>query len=118
MYENVKILIVDDELAILNFLQNVLSDLYKNIDCADSFLSAKSLILKNEYDLIISDLVLGPNGSGSDLYEIAKKKGCEFILMSGFLPTININEFKYALNKPFSIEELLNLVEKALKGKN
>lgn len=69
-----KILIIDDEPVICQVLYEILDSYFSSIQvCSDSS-QASELLSKNEYDLILSDVMM-PNLSGSELIRIIRSKG-------------------------------------------
>lgn len=67
MYNNEKLLIIDDEAGLLNLLKITLQkERYTNITCIQTALEAMECIKKNSYDLILLDVML-PDMSGFDL---------------------------------------------------
>lgn len=67
MYNEEKLLIVDDEAGLLNLLKITLQkERYHNIDCAATAAQSINYIKKNTYDLILLDVML-PDLSGFDL---------------------------------------------------
>lgn len=73
MYNQEKILIVDDEIGILNLLEITLEkERYNNITCATTGKQTLNLIQNHSFDLILLDVML-PDFNGFDLcYEIRK----------------------------------------------
>lgn len=75
--EGKKILIVDDEPDVLETLRDLLD--MCDIDSAENFETAKTLLESNHYDVAILD-IMGVNGYG--LLEIAKQKGLSTIMFT------------------------------------
>ncbi|MEX2109348.1 MAG: response regulator transcription factor [Gemmatimonadaceae bacterium] len=79
-----RILIVDDDLAILNLLQRVLRDEGYAIDTASTGEEARTLALVHEYDGIILDLNLGDRHGFEILQELRRAgKRTPVLLYSG-----------------------------------
>lgn len=72
-----KLLIVDDEQDVLDMLSDLLD--MCDIDEAADYESAEALLLKNEYDLVILDIM---GVQGYDLLEIAAQKGFSVLMLT------------------------------------
>lgn len=116
-----RILIVDDEEIIRDFLKKFLSSHNFNVDTAED-IDESLLLLKNyEYDCIILDIIL-PKKNG--IYLIEKLRELEYfqpvILITGqpnidsAKQAIKFNAYDY-LTKPISNSELLAVVKNAVK---
>ncbi len=110
------ILVVDDEPRIVELISNYLKKLDFFIFEASNGLEAESIFIKEQIDLILSDIRM-PTMDGIALLKSVKKskKPVKFILMTGFK---EILETKAAfdlgaddfLSKPFRINDLKNSV--------
>ncbi len=84
-----KVLIIEDEILILKSLKMVFEKLGNNVDTATLGRQALELILNNDYDLIITDLMLN-DISGFDILEGSLKKykrdelPSRFVIMSAY----------------------------------
>jgi len=118
---NNKILVVDDDRDILLILRRWLKDAgYTNVTTTDTGGEAIAL-LKEEWDLVISDIFL-PDLDGIDYAQLIKEKfpACGVLLMTGSLNTdvtlraldTNIDGF---LSKPVNREKLLSKVREQLR---
>lgn len=118
-----KILIVEDD----QFFREAVCDLLKKksyeVFEAGSGQAALELILKQEFDLVLSDIQM-PGMTGIELLTRAKaaKPELPFILMTGFsmlLETQSAYEMgaKEFITKPFKNNELLGLIEKVVAEK-
>jgi len=115
------ILVVDDSAPTREIIgRNLVAAAYEVLT-ASNVQEAISLLKKQRVDLIITDLKM-PGASGLELVRYAKENipETEVIMITGY-PTIagavtavKIGAEEY-LTKPFTDEELLNVVEKALK---
>lgn len=121
MYENYRVLFVDDEVNILNTLRRGLMD--ENYYClfANSAKEALELFETSKIDVIVSDIRM-PEMNGLDLLKIVTEKSpmTVKIVLSGYtqlpqvLATINqVDIFKF-VTKPWSLEDLIMNVRKAL----
>ena len=72
-----KVLIVDDEKDVLDALTELL-DMCK-VDTASSFDEAKGLLERDDYDVVILDIM---GVKGFDLLEIAKKRGIPALMLT------------------------------------
>lgn len=114
--KNKKILILEDDEKILCFLKKIFSK-YNSVDCAETVDETKEMILNKNYDLIISDIIIGSK-SGIEIYNEFKNK-VKFVFITG--DAINKEEFDFfekenitVLLKPFGIKEIITAVDKTL----
>ena len=121
MYENYRVLFVDDEVNILNTLRRGLMD--EDYFClfANSAKDALEMFDHQKIDVIVSDIRM-PEMNGLDLLKIVAEKSplTIKIVLSGYtqlpqvLATINqVDIFKF-ITKPWSLEDLIMIVRKAL----
>ncbi|MFH0794941.1 MAG: response regulator [bacterium] len=118
-----RILVVEDEPAVLEFLKTVLvREGYDVILAADGG-EALNLLTQDgvkSFDLVITDLQL-PNVKGVDLFHEVLRQApkLKVILITGYgaveeyLELMNEGAFEY-LNKPIRIKELLSIVHEAI----
>ncbi len=121
-----KILIAEDEKTISGILKNILEDENPSyvITIAENGLTAFQLIEKEDYDLIISDIVM-PRMSGTELLSksLAIKNYLTFIMMSGnadiatAVDCLKVGAFDF-IEKPLAIDRILTCVKNALDIKN
>lgn len=107
-----KILIIDDDTSILNFLSSFLSGKGYSIDTAEDGEQGINKIEFTDYNLVITDLIM-PGLSGEYVaYHLkdVKEKETPIIGMSGTPWLMDKTLFDGVLVKPFSTEILLNLV--------
>lgn len=113
-----KILVADDDKAMLNIYTRIFADTNYSIAKASNFAEAAELIKKDSYDLLITDLLLG-DGLGTDLIKLFEEKmeGAKSLLVTG-----SVEEADPALlpdiyfEKPFQLNDFLAAVEKALRN--
>ena len=118
--KNKKILIVDDEFSVLEFLSNFLSGKGYNITRSDNAKKALDILKLNKFDLILTDIDM-PEVSGIELvkYLVSRKNKTPIIMMSAninnhehdvgiFLDKRSIRCF---IGKPFEFDFLLSKVE-------
>ncbi len=115
-----RILLVDDDKGIVEVLSMVLqTNNYDVIEMWDSNL-AKETMLKEKFDLLISDLRMEPV-SGMDLLVLAHDKypGMPVLMLTGnatlatATEALKLGAFDYIL-KPFKVDDLLTTVQRAL----
>ncbi len=113
-----KILVADDDKAMLGLYSRVFSQTDYNISPALSFVEAARLLRENSYDLLITDFMF-PDGVGTDLIRLFSEscKSGKSLMVSG-TPCSKERldcgcEYAY-IEKPFKVEELLTAVKKAL----
>ncbi len=118
-----RILLVDDEAALLDMVGNLLSkEGYQYIDMAADCSSAVKLMMEKEYHLAILDVML-PDGDGLSLFERIRKVsggGLPVIFLSARdedqarLRGLSVGADDY-VTKPFLSEELMLRVRAVLK---
>jgi CheY-like chemotaxis protein len=88
-----KILLIDDEAEIRDFLQKALEERGHEVGALASADSAPALLETVEFDLVLADVKL-PGLWGTDLLKVLRKRkiGVAVILMTGFAPTPIIQE--------------------------
>src|ERR1700677_2779773 len=119
-----RILIVDDESSIRVALFRALEKRGHKILTASSLTEAETLAgAEQSLDLLLVDVRL-PDGDGMELMERIQKNHphCQAIVLTGFgsiqsaVEATKRGAFHY-ITKPFNIDELLTLTEKALEHK-
>lgn len=100
-----RILVVDDDDAILTLLQEALPTLGFDADFAADGIKAIELLEGEKYDLILSDIRM-PDVTGIDVARAASKNSpyVPILFMSGN-PNVRVEERSF-LAKPFTIAEL------------
>jgi signal transduction histidine kinase len=119
-----RLLVVDDEESILNFLVDCLSSRGHRLDTASDVPEALSKLAAGNHDVIITDMKM-PRGSGRDLYDAAMKHdpglARRIVFTTGdaanpetlsFFRTIG-NEVVF---KPFRIDQLENAIARASRN--
>jgi len=113
-----KILIVDDEPLIRNFLKESLLRLNKQVFEAQNGLEAIKELKNQDFDLIITDIKM-PKKNGIDVLKFVKQKNrsTPVIVISAFakidaaIEALNFGAFNY-LVKPFSFNTLKTIINK------
>jgi Response regulator containing CheY-like receiver, AAA-type ATPase, and DNA-binding domains len=116
-----KVLIIDDEASIRESISNILSDENISSKTAKSLEEAKKILTKEYFPVILLDIWL-EDGSGIDFIDIVKElsPNSSIVMITGHggielaVQSIKKGAFDF-LEKPLSIEKLLNVVEKAHK---
>ncbi|MBC8317269.1 MAG: sigma-54-dependent Fis family transcriptional regulator [Desulfobulbaceae bacterium] len=120
--KDIHILIVDDEISIrLSFEMILAREGYGPITTAATLAEALVAIKENEFDLIISDIVIGEE-RGTDFLGKIKEAGieCPVVMVTGFpnidtaAEAVRYGAFDY-IPKPVNKETLLKFVRQALQ---
>lgn len=112
-----KILVVDDDEIVRNFLFNILNSLGYSAECARDGEEALRMFGNNRYDLILTDLRM-PNMNGEELVRHIRDTDPEFriFLMTGYYSDVKDKSLQTQVNgilkKPFSTMDLKNMLEK------
>jgi two-component system response regulator PilR (NtrC family) len=116
-----KLLVVDDEPSMREFLEILLRKQGHEVASASDLPRALALAADGDLDLVLSDLRLGSD-SGISLLEAVKKASpaTEVVIVTAYATTENaiqamkLGAYDYVL-KPFKVDELRLVVEKALE---
>lgn len=119
-----RILVVDDEESIREFLEIMLRKEGYEVTCAEDGAKALDLVKKRSFDMVISDLQM-PNMTGLELLKQVKSQFPDlvFMLITAFGTTENAVEamksgaYDYIL-KPFKIDEVRINIANALRSQN
>jgi DNA-binding response OmpR family regulator len=116
-----KILIVDDEEIIRNFLYDFLVEEGYSPDLASDGDEAITKINQFDYDLVVTDIKM-PNVGGIEVLKAAKLKNpkSDVIMITGYSSMENRNEcLKWGasayLAKPFQLSEFREIINKRLE---
>ena len=119
-FSNVSILIVDDEDLIREILTETFMMYGATVDSAENGNVAYNKIVKNEYDIVISDVRM-PNGDGIELFNKIhdlKKKNMKLLVCSAYndLTDAQVKDLNIVrtFNKPFDLNSILDGVKDIL----
>lgn len=117
-----RILVVDDEAAVLGAVGKALRKMDCLIDTAESAAEALRLMGKNSYHVVITDLMM-PDTDGLGLMNALREMGsvAQTIVITGY-PTVEsalkakqLGAFEY-VTKPFTRQEILSVVVRAFRN--
>lgn len=121
--ENVKVLVVEDEVIIADNICDTLEELgYEVLEPAISYTEAMLTIEKEKPDIAILDIMLSGKKTGIDIAkEIRERFHFPFIFLTSNSDPITLNQAKEVmppayLIKPFSKEELFTSIEIAISN--
>ena len=115
-----KILIIDDERAIRNTLQEILSFEDYVVETAPDGKAGLEKAQKNHYDLIYSDIKM-PEMDGLEFLDAAKDLGCPIIMISGHgdietaVSAIKKGAWDF-VEKPLDLNHLLQMTKNAIEN--
>jgi DNA-binding NtrC family response regulator len=109
------VLVVDDERPIVELLTDLLADEGYAVRRAYDGRAALAEAERAPPDVVLSDVML-PGLAGPDLAERLGRRGIPVILMSAVLAPSFMPEAPF-LTKPFDVERVLTLVERALAAR-
>jgi len=123
--DNVNILVVDDDATTRDLLREVLSEEGYRVVTSGSGEEALEIGRRELFEVIISDMRLGPNLNGLDVLRAYKaiQPESEVILITAFgsmetaIEAVKAGAFDY-ISKPFKLEEVLLIVGRALQNRN
>jgi two-component system response regulator AtoC len=121
----VNILVVDDDLETRELLREVLAEEGYNVMTSGSGEEALGIGKQELFDVIISDMKLGPELSGLDVLRAYKsiQPESQVILITAFgsmetaIEAVKAGAFDY-LSKPFKVDEVLLEVGRALENRS
>ena len=121
MTAKAKILVVDDETSLLDFLTLLLTEEGYDVSSAASLAEARRHLGENSFGLVLCDIMM-PGGSGLDLLKEIRESDAKasVIMITAYTSTdtaveaMKLGAYDY-VSKPFDVEELKVLVEKALE---
>lgn len=119
-----RILVVDDEDSIREFLEIMLKKENYEVTTAEDGLRAKEILSKKAFDMVISDMQM-PNVTGIELLKHVKESYPDivFMMITAFGTTetavdaMKMGAYDY-VTKPFKIDEVRLNIANALRSKN
>lgn len=115
-----RILVVDDEPSMREFLEIALEDFGYQVRVAENLMTARQCLRENAFEVVLTDLRL-PDGTGIELLtEIKAEAESEVILLTAYataetaLEAMKQGAYDYLL-KPVKLNELEALLEKAIE---
>lgn len=110
--EKIRVIIVDDDVSILRILKQLLKDKGYEVTTANDGREAIEYISLNDFDLVITDLMM-PESDGLEVLRKTKEKNfrTQVIMITGFatldsaIEALKLGAFDY-IRKPFRIAEL------------
>lgn len=119
-----KILVVDDEVSIREFLDIMLKKEGYDVTLAEDGQKAKEILAKKSFDMVISDLQM-PNMTGLELLKHVKDSYPElvFMMITAFGTTetaveaMKMGAYDY-ITKPFKLDEVRMNISNALRSRN
>ncbi|HLY25222.1 MAG TPA: response regulator [Aggregatilineales bacterium] len=121
-----RIVAIDDDVHMLKLIHDILADFYQVMTISNPA-EAVDIILKNPPNLILLDLMFAEM-SGWDIYNQVKRdertEDIPFIVVTASQVSIDrvfamhIAHVASFINKPFTAQELLGSVERALEGQS
>ncbi len=123
MSQDARVLVVDDERSMQEFLEIFFRSEGYAVSTADGAESARLQFESDEFDVVITD-IQRPGGSGLDLLRFvqASTPDTPVIVMTAFASTetaiaaMKLGAYDY-ITKPFKVDEIRVVVEKALEKK-
>lgn len=119
-----RILVVDDEESIREFLEIMLKKENYEVTTAEDGLRAKEILTKKSFDMVISDMQM-PNVTGLELLKFVRENYPDvvFMMITAFGTTetavdaMKMGAYDY-VTKPFKIDEVRLNIANALRSKN
>jgi two-component system response regulator PilR (NtrC family) len=116
-----RLLVVDDEASIRDFLTLLFHEEGYAVESAASVEEARKLLDERGYDLVLCDILM-PDGNGLDLLREVKQGEAHsaVIMMTAYTTTksaieaMKLGAYDY-ISKPFDVEELKVVVQRALE---
>lgn len=115
-----KILVIDDEDSMCNFMEIMLSKEGYSVDTANNGIDGVDMLKDKNYDLVIADMNM-PGMTGLEVLQEVKtiKSNQEFIVMTAFasvdsaIEAMKLGAADY-ITKPFKVDEIKLTIEKSI----
>lgn len=122
---DIKVLAVDSETVNLLLLEEALKSENIDIDCCSIGIEAIELIKKNNYDIVLLDIVM-PDMDGFELRKLIRSydQHLPIIYLTAIIDTahndllekISSDQATYYMKKPFNLTRLLEMIKKVVKA--
>jgi DNA-binding response OmpR family regulator len=113
--KGVRVLVIDDETAISKMIARLLSIKGYQVDTADSGEQGIEKLLSDEYNLVITDMLMGKMSGDEVLENVRNLKGdIPVIAMSGTPWLMDGHQFDAVIPKPYSLKTLVAIVQNCL----
>jgi CheY-like chemotaxis protein len=118
------LLLVEDDDVTVNVIKRILQDIYV-VDCANNGTEALKLARENNYSAFLIDIGLPGKMDGiqttKELKEIKDNKNKPYIAITAYAMAIDRQNIltgglTHYITKPFQFQELINLIDNALKN--
>jgi len=118
-----RVLYIEDSITLVKIVKTFLEDNGYNVTTVDNYKDAVKLIDENDYDVIVSDIILrGINKTGYDIVKYFRKNKSEetpVIVTStrggrGVVVASKMSGANQFLQKPFNPEDLLKIIEEEI----
>jgi DNA-binding NtrC family response regulator len=119
-----RVLVVDDESLMREFISESLLAQGYEVDCAENGARAIELMVGETYDVILTDYKM-PKVTGMDVLRRARERmpDAKVVIMTAYgtvenaVEAMKLGAFDY-ITKPFSVDEILILVKRAVEFKS
>jgi len=116
-FPHAKILVIDDEKALLKLFHRILTEFDFFVDMVESAEEGIKKIHFTTYDLILTDIKL-PGMTGNDFFDYVKdnvRHSIPIVAMSGTPWLLENSSFDAVVAKPFSKEDLLSVIRQFIR---
>ena len=113
-----KILVIDDEKAIINLLKELLEMRGHDVDTADDGDEGIQKFDNDSFDLVITDICM-PGVDGNSVAKHIRNSDKNYVPVIGMSGTpwaFKDNSFDTIFEKPFQLKALINTVEELILG--
>ncbi len=119
MEDKLKVLVIDDEKAILDLFEFTLQFLGHTVVCAGSWEKAAEVLQTGPFDIAFLDIVM-PDKDGVEILEEIKRVHPDLpvVMMSGYsvsekrIRAVEAGAYK-CLNKPFEVDHIKEVIKQA-----
>lgn len=109
--QNLRVLLVEDEVALRQLAVKVLSNHGYRVTCAENGEQAWEALQGEEFDLLVTDIQM-PKMTGNELVKkvLNTRPDLPVLMMSGYNPEGQVPEEVLFLSKPFTPQQLVEKV--------